>query len=236
MTAEEVEHWPPLSNKKDVRSPRGASGVINVRPGTSDLSVVFSTFSDRFTAGDDEYGLADLHVSGVFVDVGAHIGTVGLAVALDNPGVRVILVEPFPENMALAKQTFADNGIEATFVTAAVGVTQVRYGGDQQNDRFIGNLGDNTGQTITAERVTLPQLVKMAGGRIDAMKVDCEGGEWGLLRSKSVAKVGLIFGEWHGYTATQTGSERLHDLLDATHDITYLTDDGGVGLFRAVRR
>jgi FkbM family methyltransferase len=220
-----------------VTSARGNTGYIIIRDKTSDLSLVLGTLSNSWARGDDEYGLRDLYVSGVFVDVGAHIGVVSLAVLLDNPEATAILVEPIPENMALARQTMAENGLleRVTFVEAAIGTTQVRYGSDL-DDRFVGNLGYNDGPTITTAKVTLAQLVRMAGGRIAALKTDCEGGEWALLGSKSVAKVDRIFGEWHGHGLDFSGPQRLHRLLDATHEVEVLSDDGGIGLFRAVRR
>ncbi|HUQ63803.1 MAG TPA: FkbM family methyltransferase [Acidimicrobiales bacterium] len=220
-----------------VTAARGGRGQLVIRDETSDLSLALATLSNHWATGDDEYGLADLHIEGVFVDVGAHIGVVSLAVLLDNPEATAILVEPIPENMALARETMALNDLTSrvTFVEAAVGTKTVRYGTDL-DDRFVGNLGYNDGPTITTEKVTLAQLVKMAGGRIAALKTDCEGGEWSLLDSRSVGKVERIFGEWHGHDHDFSGPERLHRLLDVTHEVTVLSDDGGVGLFRAVAR
>lgn len=221
-----------------VISRRGQTGVIYVRDGTSDLSLALGTFSNSWATGDDEYDLENLHVSGVFVDIGAHIGVVSLAVLFDNPEASAILVEPFPENLAMARQTMETNGLadRTSFIEAAVGRGDIRYGGEDADDRYVGNIGSHTGPTIQAPIVTLPQLVKMAGGRIAAMKLDCEGGEWKFLTSKMVRHVDLIFGEWHGYTKKFDGPTRLRKLLDPTHDFTLLTDVGGIGLFRAVRR
>lgn len=220
-----------------VLSPRGTWGDIFIRDDTSDMSIVLGTFNNQFHAGANEYGLRDTHISGVFVDVGAHIGTVALAVLLDNPGATAILVEPLPENVAMIRQTLDANGLtdRATVLQAAVGKASVRYG-TTEGDRFVGNIGTHAGKTIRAEVVTLAQLVEMAGGHIAALKTDCEGGEWALLRSKSVGDIDLIFGEWHGNAKHREGRERLTSLLGATHELTEFSDDGGIGLFRAVRR
>jgi FkbM family methyltransferase len=221
-----------------VTSQRGHHGIIHVRDGTSDLSLVLGHLSIDWAKGDDEYGLAGLKVSGVFVDVGAHVGAVALAVLLDNPDAVAILVEPIPENLAMARESFAASGLSdrATFLEAAVGDGTIRLGGEGVDDRYVGNIGTHDGLTITARVVTLPELVEMAGGRIAAMKVDCEGGEWGLLDSPAVKDVDLIFGEWHGNTADQDGKARLRALIGKTHRMVRFTDAGGIGLFRAVRR
>lgn len=225
-------HLEPVHTKK------GTNGFISVRDQTSDMSLVFGTFSNRWTLGDDEYDLDHLVVDGVFADVGAHIGIISLAVLLDNPNAKAILVEPIPENIALARRTMMANNFDdrVTFVEAAVGTDSIRYGGDEADDRYVGNIGTHDGHTITVKTITLPALVKLAGGRIAAMKIDCEGGEWGFLDSKALSKVDTIFGEWHGSGDEFNGPERLRALLDPTHEITSLTDVGGIGLFRAVPR
>lgn len=221
-----------------VHTSRGTNGYISVRDNTSDMSLVFGSFSNRWTLGDDEYGLKDLTVEGVFVDVGAHIGIISLAVLLDNPKATAILVEPIPENVALARRTMMANTLDGRvkFVEAAVGSGTIRYGGVDADDRFVGNIATHSGHVIQAKVVTLAQLVKMAGGHIAAMKVDCEGGEWEFLNSKALKDVGLIFGEWHGSGSDYNGPDRLRGLLDATHEIVNLTDVGGIGLFWAVPR
>ena len=219
-----------------VRTPRGTWGQIAIRDGTSDMSLVLGTFSNQFHAGSDEYELLDLVTDGPIVDIGAHIGTIGLALLLDNPRASAILVEPFAENVAMCRMTIAANdlGDRAQVVKGAVGTNVVRYG-TTEDDRFIGNIGTHKGKTVRTRLLTLPQLVKMAGGRIDVLKIDCEGGEWAFLASPAIADVRLIVGEWHGHVEG-SGPDSLRRLLEPTHEITKLTDDGGIGLFRAVRR
>lgn len=221
-----------------VRTHRGARGRIFVRDDTSDLSLVLGHMSIPWAEGQDEYGLRDLRIHGTFVDVGAHIGAVSLAILLDNRWTRAILVEPLPENLELARQTMAVNGLmrRAMFVQAAVGTDKVRYGKASVGDRYVGNIGSHKGRIINVETTDLPALVDMAGGTINALKVDCEGGEWALLDSPALTSVDLIFGEWHGNTRDRDGESRLHRLLDATHNLISITDVGGIGLFRAVRR
>lgn len=221
---------------QEVTTPHGNRGILAVRDGTSDLSIALSTLSAREWVGDDEYRLRSRSFEGVFVDVGAHIGAVSLAVLLDHP-VTAILVEPVAENIELLQATIAANGLEdrTQIVAAAVGTMTIRIGTDL-DDRYVANLGYNEGEKRKVAMVTLPDLVALAGGHIDALKTDCEGGEWGLFASGGLADVGYIFGEWHGHGRDYIGPDRLHDLLDATHEIVRLTDNGGVGLFEAMAR
>ena len=219
-----------------VRTPRGTWGDIAIRDGTSDMSLVLGTFSNQFHAGHDEYELLDLVTDGPFVDVGAHIGTVALAVLLDNPSATAILVEPFAENVAMCRQTLEANGLtdRAVVVKGAVGTNVIRYG-TTEDDRYIGNIGTHRGKTIRTRLLSLAQLVKMAGGAIDVLKLDCEGGEWSFLASPALRDVRMVLGEWHGHVEG-SGPDALRRLLEPTHEVTKLTDDGGIGLFRAVRR
>ena len=96
-----------------VLTPRGNVARMAVRPGTSDLSVVGATMTGVAGSGaTDEYRLAGLSVEGRFVDVGAHVGAVTVAVLLDNPGALAVCVEPVPENVAVLRQNLALNGLE----------------------------------------------------------------------------------------------------------------------------
>lgn len=210
---------------------------IAVRDGTSDLSLVLGHMSIDWAVGGDEYDIGQLRLTGTFVDVGAHIGAVALAVLADNPNSRAILVEPLPENLALCRDTMRVNRLtpRCLFVEAAVGSSTVRYGGDRVDDRYVGNIGTHDGATIEARVITLAELVELAGGHIEALKIDCEGGEWAFLQSPALAQVDLIFGEWHGNTRSRNGRARLTRLLGRTHDLVQFTDVGGIGLFRAVR-
>ncbi len=57
-------------------------------------------------------------VSGLVVDIGAGAGAVGLAVALANPGVDVVLLEKNPAVAAEARKNVATNGLRARVVEA----------------------------------------------------------------------------------------------------------------------
>ena len=220
----------------DVRTPSGRAARMGCRAGTSDLATVGSTF-ELWGKLHDEYRTATLDLGdGAFVDVGAHIGSVAIAVLLDNPLAHAICVEPLPENVELLRENAKRNGVNDRLhvVEGAAGkhkTVTVRYGPDDAH-RYIANIRGASGDFVDVPAITLAQLVRLAGGRIDAMKTDCEGGEYALFdaTAATLRKVGRITGEYHG------GEQPLLDLLDKTHVVTVTTGDRYVGHFEAVPR
>lgn len=233
-------------HETEVLTPRGNPAVVLSRDGTSDLSLAGSMFRlwDKL---DDEYRLADLFVDGVFIDVGAHAGYVTLAVLLDNPNATAICLEPLPENLDLLAANMDRNGV-ASRVTMLQGVlgkgktatVAYDYDGDEyaRTNRFIGAL--ESASSTHQSQVTVPAYTfrSLVGAGADAAKFDCEGCEWTGLREKAVAKVRVIFGEWHGHSLDKVtdGTITLRKHLEPTHDFEVLDDLVGTGVFRAVRR
>jgi FkbM family methyltransferase len=242
----------PTETRTDLVTPRGNSAVVVVRHGTSDLSLAGAFFT-LWGVPDDEYDLAALHVDGVFLDIGAHIGMVTISVLLDNPDASAVCVEPLAENCDMIRRNAEANGLleRVTILQAAVGAGRTAdvaydYTDDPESNstyfhdnRFVGSMAEqaHAAQSVaTVPTVTLAQVIKDYGP-IAAVKLDCEGCEWRLLREKAVSKVPVIFGEWHGHAvANRAGEQTLHDLLGGTHDVEVLRDMGGTGNFRAVRR
>lgn len=217
-------------------SPRGQTAHMEARDGTSDLAVIGSTFAGVAGSGlVDEYGLADLHITGRFVDVGAHVGSVAVAVLLDNPEATALLVEPIPENLAVIEANLAANGVadRAEVLAGAVGTDTIHYGFEgsevASTNRYIGNLNVplRSTQTATVRHLTLSDLLPAA-----AMKLDCEGGEWSLLADPRIVEVPLIFGEYHG----SPGAVGVTNALGKTHRVTFQDMTLSTGNFRAVAR
>ena len=218
----------------DVRTPRGRHARMGCRAGTSDLATVGSTF-ELWGQLHDEYGTAALALDdGAFVDVGAHIGSVAIAVLLDNPRAHAICLEPLPENVELLWSNAERNGVadRLQIIEGAAGkghTVTVRYGPDDAH-RYIANVRGASGEYVNVRAISLAQLVRMAGGRIAALKSDCEGGEYALFDATpaTLRKVGRITGEYHG------GEQPLRDLLERTHAVTVKNGDRYVGHFEAV--
>ena len=74
-------------------TPGGNTAWLRARTSTNDGAVA------QAILGEDEYRLASYYpLTGWMLDIGAHIGTVAIAVALDNPDAKVVAVEALPDN------------------------------------------------------------------------------------------------------------------------------------------
>lgn len=199
----------------------------------------------------DEYGLGQLPLlSGLAIDVGAHIGTIAIALAADHPDLHVIAVEPVPESVEGLRRNVTINGFDdrITIVAAAASApgqktTTLRwnYRSAANTDeayivdsRYIANIFGPADSESDTHRVKTVSLDDLADGydRIALIKIDCEGCEWSFLRSSRVADVDLIIGEYHN----GGGLDSLRRLIGETHDVEQTGGHEDVGTFRAVRR
>ena len=225
----------------DWTTPGGHPVSFTYREGTNDWNTLSSTM-----APTDEYHLPR-GLSGVALDVGAYLGSVAVGLALDNPDLRVFAIEPVPDNIALIRRNLDLNGVSVVLIEGAAGDGSpvdvwYRYRGTPslEHHAFVGNSslaydhgGEYEHETVTYTSISLASFIERFG-RIDWLKIDCEGGEFAFLDSPAIGDVGYIIGEWHsvrGYTRAD-----LRALLDATHDVTFDHDDDTTGGFVAVRR
>jgi FkbM family methyltransferase len=231
--------------RRTYRTPRGAPVDFYIRPDTNDEAMI-----SALLAGD-EYQIRDLYIDGWALDIGSHVGSIALALAVDNPNLSVIAVEPVPDNADLIRRSIAANNLsdrvyieEAGAGAVGQSTTPCLYGftsaadsvdpGYLHDTRFVGNVvrGDQSpvGTLIAARSVSLASLVAKYGVTdFRFAKIDCEGCEYAFL-SSDAELVQEWIGEYH-----DGPFERIEALLSPTHDVTLLVDNGGVGMFRAVR-
>ena len=228
-------------------TPRKHPALMRYRLETSDWNTLWSAMNE------DEYKLANLPtLVGTAVDIGAHLGSVGIGLALDNPDLRVVCVEPVPENAELLQLNVDTNGlsdrVKVLQVAAAspeheTTLVRWRYRGSELLDHhaFIGNasLVEGTGVADAEHEEEQIACVSISGlireyGPLRLLKIDCEGCEWSALQDPAVAEVPLILGEWHP-TAGKTVAD-LIALLDETHILSFEGPQAGPQEFTAVRR
>ena len=222
-------------------SPGGHPLTIFYRRDTNDWNTVSATLTH------DEYALPR-GLSGHAVDIGGYLGTVGIALAADNPDLRVTIIEPVPPNAALIRRNIEANGLKerVTLIEGAASgdhkpvTISFGYRGSEslEHHAFVGNStlaydgpGEYEHDEITYTPVTLADLVK--GGPIDWLKIDTEGAEWSFLTGP-VSKVREIVGEWHPVRGKTLGD--MAALLGETHVVTFDGPQSGPGGFRAVLR
>ena len=227
-------------------SPKGNAVLMHYRTETSDWNTLWSALNE------DEYRLGGRTFTGYALDIGAHIGSVGLGLAIDNPGLTVICVEPVPDNAELLRRNADANGLSIVVYEAAGGgpadgrtTINYRYRGSvsAEHHAFIGDasLIEGTGQPLLEHEtrdigcVSIGLILREQGiDRLSLVKIDCEGCEFRVLTDPAIARVDIFVGEWHpnGHK-TQA---MLRDLLEPTHDVTFSGYEAGPGGFSATRR
>lgn len=200
-------------------TPHGKGVRFAVRPDTSDWNTC-----NAITAVGDEYSLPT-GLTGWALDVGAHIGACTVALLVENPDLRVVAIEPLPENVALIRENLRLNGVadRALVIEGAVSDTQdpVRIGYGEIGDptrihEFIGNTQAPDGsREVLADGIPLGQLFATGIERFAWTKIDCEGGEATFFDSPFVDRLDHIEGEVHPLC----GGRRLRELLEATHEL-----------------
>lgn len=224
---------------KGYMTPKGNRAVMSIRGETSDHNTVYSAMTE------DEYRLRDLDLGhGVALDVGSHIGSVAIGLAIDNQDARIVAVECLSENVALLRQNAEANGVSdrITIIHAAacrLGVTEalVKWNFDGESEaaahhRFIANATNipfDKAETEPVEGVSLDQIVDQHGP-LDFCKIDCEGCEYEFLTSTSVRDVKLFRGEFHD------GFERIVWMLADTHHVKRTSGTEAFGAFEAAVR
>ena len=238
----------PLS-RIDFYSPRGVGLTFIYREGTNDYNTLNASLGSN-----DEYGLADLHLAGWAFDIGAYLGSVAIALAVDNPDLEVLAVEPVPWNVALMFDNAKLNGVtdrvhilDGMVGPPGVDTAMVRhsYRGNEalEHHAFVGNTSltyelpgveehDETEVPVYSHSALVGMI-----GEPSFVKIDCEGGEWGYLQDPAVLQVPRFRGEWHPVPFLGTGMTRdnLVALLPG-HTVTFSGPEAGPGGFEAVRR
>jgi len=175
------------------------SRLINLmRPGPVDAEYQGASFrfyhlmsaTERGALFNPDYNLDELsflraHTSagGVFVDIGANVGTYALALAktVGNNGT-VIAVEPHPVAYARLAFNRASSGLaQVKLIAAAAGPSNgellIETDGDNLGASHVVD-GQSSGRTFRVPALTLQQILSDAGvTKVDALKIDVEGFE-----------------------------------------------------------
>lgn len=128
-------------------------------------------------------------LGGVFVDVGANMGTTTLMAMGSGSFTRAICIEPGPENVRLIRLNLEANGIQnrAGVVAAAASrgpsIAQLYLAGDNSGDHQLGSAPGgpkNSRSSIEVEVNTLDHIIASVGvepGQVSCVWVDTQGSE-----------------------------------------------------------
>jgi FkbM family methyltransferase len=167
---------------------------VLVRPGTSDLSIVWTTFARRYHLPPPEIG-----APGIIWDLGANIGLTMAHFACLFPQARVLGIELDEHNVSMARQNVAAWSDRCEVIHAAVwpGDGEVRYLGWGGTSHFqVRDAPEGT----PVRALSLATLLRERRESVDYLKVDIEGAERAVLQDGSTwaQNVRCVKVELHG--------------------------------------
>jgi len=138
---------------------------------------------------EDAYRLAwltsDLGDDPRAVDIGGHIGCFALAFARLHPGARVETFEASPSTAAFTRRNMAINGfddrvtVHQTAVSSSSGT--LRFADNAGGSGLNGLTAPEGTPTIEVPAITFVEALATAGGPVDVVKIDTEGGEYDIV-------------------------------------------------------
>jgi FkbM family methyltransferase len=154
----------------------------------------------------DEYRVGQIRFEpgDVIVDVGAHVGMVAIWLALRNPQVTVIAIEPEPLNLSHLRANIATSGVD-NIVVVPLALTidrrTLQIARPPSNSGGAGCYYDQTDGYATSQvgSTTLDAIFdQFVPGRCRLLKLDCEGAEHEILPATQVlGRVDWFAGEFH---------------------------------------
>src|SRR5438445_873636 len=167
------------------------AGPVNVRyQGASFRFYHQASATERGALFNPDYNIEELDFlrghtpkGGVFVDVGANVGTYAMVLARHvGASGKVIAIEPHPVTHArLAFNNAASGNTQVKLVAAAAGASDgelmIETDGDNLGASHI-VTGDGSSKVIKVPSLRLQRILEQAGvSHVDALKIDIEGYE-----------------------------------------------------------
>lgn len=179
-----------MSLKETLISTRLGGQLLSGRDKLQLLSSSFQNMEELGTLVNDQ--MAATLVCGlclpekVFVDVGAHIGSITAEVARRVPGAKIIAVEAIPWKVANLRKRFPQ--VQLLECAAGEENTRISFFVDKQQSGYstLGKRTDVASDRQEEIRVDLKRLDDLIGQEpVDVMKIDVEGAELGVLRGSA---------------------------------------------------
>ena len=171
--------------------------------GKMDVWSLKETLLDRFY---ERFGFV-VQDGWTVVDIGGGIGDYTIFAAYNHPNARVLAYEPFPESYRLLRENLNLNQIDnvETFSQAVSSQESTLQFGSLSSDPLSMQTAHDmpvpAGDVLQVPAVSLASILNgLAGGRIDLLKLDCEGAEYDILLNSApsaLEKIDRIVMEYH---------------------------------------
>lgn len=178
---------------------------------------------------DDFYQLRNIiHTNPkVIVDIWGGIGDFSIYAAKMFPRAKIIVFEPNPAIYKLLKKNIHANNIKNIIAFPKAVSTKKKLeidisGEPTQSSVFFKNRKSR--KTITVDTISLSTVLKR--NKIDFLKIDCEGGEWDIIRSLSNTekmKINIISIEYHNMYIKNV-DKKISGILGSYFNITVEPD------------
>lgn len=179
----------------------------------------------------------------VFVDVGANVGALSLAVAVCRPDAQIVCIEADPEIAALLRRNVTDNGrSNVTTLNCLAGPIddpQVSFYRAPTAKYGMGSIGPqfNAEPVLLAQRPLDALLDELTLEQVEVVKLDIEGAEYGALQglsrrltSPSPPVIVFEFADWaETRISAQTAGSAQEFLLSLGYSLFRLARGGRPG-------
>jgi FkbM family methyltransferase len=137
---------------------------------------------------DVHWFVGDLAAEPIHVlDVGAHVGTFSCLLGAVHPRAIVDALEPSPEALSFLRRNIEANGlgdrvrVHEAALAAQSGSAVLDVRGEASIHSRLS--GDEETEGTEVQTMSFDDAVAAAGGLVDLVKLDCEGGEYSLYES-----------------------------------------------------
>ncbi len=187
---------------------------------SSDLEVLRELFVER------EYDVELPAPPSVIVDLGAHIGLSALWWASRYPSARIVALEPNPEVLERLRRN--TSAVEAITVTPCAvtgdGTRELRFAPHSEGWRAAASSNGR----VVVPAISVEELLEAeAIDRVDILKMDVEGAEFGVLAGAQpwLEHVGALVVELHDAPSSSAVHEALESLRSFDVTVTEIRDD-----------
>lgn len=162
-----------------------------------------------------------------FVDFGASFGPASKFIKTLWPRAHVYSFEPDKERFALLEENLTEFSNVTCFNVGACGINKAHVGFDGYRYRKTPEsawdnalcVGSGKPVDLTGNEFQLKHVLDVWPDRVDLLKIDVEGFEWGIIEDLTSAKrlPSVIAGEWHFNNCLAA----LIQLLEPTHRFVF---------------